>query len=463
MSGISYPGHFDVFSFQSFQVHMRKGYDTIHYICQERQDDRMSNRDWEQFGNDILKTVQEAIESCNYDKLNQNVGDAVNQVVDSVTKNVKHMADTMNQKTVNKAGGAPYDTPQYGQKNAADIQKANKQRPDFLLKRKELIRMPSKAGGILLSVFGFAGAAFCILLSIVALFASIVAGKLALPIMSLYTIIIVALILCLSIGFWGSSMTGRINRFKRYVKEVGQAEFCKISDMAKRIRKDEKYVIKDLEKMIKKGWFVEGHLDKQKTCLIVTNQMYEQYQQLEQRSEVQRIEAEKKRQQSENEQRKAQEAQELYRKTLSPEVQKVIEQGDAYVKKIRECNDAIPGVEISAKIDRMEMIVDKIFDRVEQNPQSVKDIRKLMEYYLPTTVKLLEAYAEMDAQPVGGENIETAKKEIEATLDTLNSAFEKLLDSLFQKKAWDVSSDISVLNTMLAQEGLKEDGLKKSV
>ena len=160
-------------------------------------------------------------------------------------------------------------------------------------------------------------------------------------------------------------------------------------------------------------------------------------------------------------QAKEQQNQDAYRKSLAPEVQKVIEQGDAYIKKIRECNDAIPGEEISAKIDHMEMIVDKIFDRVEQNPQCVKDIRKLMEYYLPTTIKLLEAYAEMDAQPIGGDNIQTAKKEIEATLDTLNTAFEKLLDSLFQEKAWDVSSDISVLNTMLAQEGLKEDGLKK--
>ena len=67
----------------------------------------------------------------------------------------------------------------------------------------------------------------------------------------------------------------------------------------------------------------------------------------------------------------------------------------------------------------------------------------------------------MDAQPVYGENIQTAKKEIEATLDTLNAAFEKLLDNLFQDTAWDVSSDISVLNTMLYQEGLHEDGLKK--
>lgn len=141
-------------------------------------------------------------------------------------------------------------------------------------------------------------------------------------------------------------------------------------------------------------------------------------------------------------------------------MQKVLEEGDAYVKKIRACNDAIPGVEISEKIARLELLTDRIFDRVEQNPGSVSDIRKLMEYYLPTAIKLLEAYEELDAQPVAGENILSSKAEIEATLDTLNVAFEKILDSLFQDTAWDVSSDISVLNTVLAQEGLKEKGGK---
>ena len=108
----------------------------------------------------------------------------------------------------------------------------------------------------------------------------------------------------------------------------------------------------------------------------------------------------------------------------------------------------------------METLVDRIFDRVEQKPDTVDDIRKLMEYYLPTTIKLLEAYEELDAQPVQGENIISSKQEIEKTMDTLNTAFEKLLDELFQDTAWDLSSDISVLNTMLAQEGLTEDGLK---
>ena len=124
--------------------------------------------------------------------------------------------------------------------------------------------------------------------------------------------------------------------------------------------------------------------------------------------------------------------------------------------RIRKSNDAIPGEEISAKIYHMEMLVDRIFDRVEQNPSSVKDIQKLMDYYLPTTMKLLEAYEELDRQPIQGENILSSKHEIENTLDTLNIAFEKLLDGLFQETAWDVSADASVLKTMLAQEGLTD-------
>ena len=76
-------------------------------------------------------------------------------------------------------------------------------------------------------------------------------------------------------------------------------------------------------------------------------------------------------------------------------------------------------------------------------------------------VLCLSTYADMDAQPVQGANIENSKREIEGTLDTLNRAFEKLLDELFQETALDVSSDITVLQTLLAQEGLTDDELTK--
>lgn len=210
--------------------------------------------------------------------------------------------------------------------------------------------------------------------------------------------------------------------------------------------------------MISKGWFRQGHMDGEKKCLILSNRAYEEYLQIETRRQQSKAEEPVKKEEKTQENTKEKDAK---NEKLTPEVQKIIDQGDAFIRKIHECNEAIPGEEISAKISRMEMLVDRIFDRVEENPQSVSDIRKLMEYYLPTTIKLLEAYEQLDRQPVDGENIQTAKREIEATLDTLNTAFEKLLDDLFQDTMWDVSSDISVLNTMLAQEGLKEDGIKK--
>ena len=102
-----------------------------------------------------------------------------------------------------------------------------------------------------------------------------------------------------------------------------------------------------------------------------------------------------------------------------------------------------------------------IFDRAEEHPEVIPDLKKMMDYYLPMTVKLLNAYADMDAQPVQGETILASKREIEETLDTLNLAFEKLLDSIFKDTALDVSSDISVLNTLLAQEGLTDDDFTK--
>lgn len=419
-------------------VHAEKTCDTILHMLgtiykQERQEDRMNSHDWERFGEDIRRTIQDAVEYGNYDRLNQTITNTVNQAADWVNKNVR------------SKGSSVYQYESY-------------QKQSYHRQQSELyeINTSSKVTGILLTVCGCLFGVPIFIWTVLVFIASIIAGKAGTG-LALTAFNSVFLSVFCFMAFKGITTLTRIDRFKKYVKEIGNAEFCNITDLAKRVGKSNQFVVKDIEKMIVKGWLRQGHLDTQKTCVIVTDQMYYQYLQLEKQKELQRKEEEQRLEK----QRNAQQGPSDSRKNLSPEVQKVIEQGDVYVRKIRECNDAIPGEEISAKIDKMEKVVDKIFDRIEQSPESVTDIRKLMEYYLPTTVKLLEAYAEMDAQPFGGENIQTAKREIEATLDTLNIAFEKLLDSLFQDAAWDVSSDISVLNAMLAQEGLKEDGLKK--
>ena len=141
-------------------------------------------------------------------------------------------------------------------------------------------------------------------------------------------------------------------------------------------------------------------------------------------------------------------------KNLTPECRELIEEGQRYIQHVHECNDRLPGDEISAKLDRLELVITRIFREAEKNPDVVSDLKKMMSYYLPTTRKLLDAYCELDEQPIRGQNIENTKKEIEVALDTINEAFEKLLDDLFETTAWDISSDISVLQTMLKQEGL---------
>ena len=125
-------------------------------------------------------------------------------------------------------------------------------------------------------------------------------------------------------------------------------------------------------------------------------------------------------------------------------------QGREMIEQIRRSNDKIEGGNL-CEDGPDGTIAKKIFEQVQEHP--LPDIRRLMNYYRPT-LKLLNVYEEFDSQPVQGENIRSAKQQIEATLDTINVAFENLLDKLFTDEVLDVSSDITVLETMLKQEGL---------
>lgn len=222
--------------------------------------------------------------------------------------------------------------------------------------------------------------------------------------------------------------------------------------------------------MILKGWFKQGHLDQQETSLIVTNQAYTQY--LEAQKEYKRRELEEKQKQQAlakqdskraSEKEASQKAASAREQELPEEVRTVIREGREYLRQIKESNDAIPGEEISAKISRLELVIERIFDRVEQHPDLVEELRRFMKYYLPTTVKLLKAYEELDRQEVQGPNIQKSKKEIENTLDTIHQAFENLLDSFFEDTAVDISSDISVMQTLMAQEGLLGGSMKEQM
>ncbi len=403
----------------------------------------MDNNEFDDLGKKIQDIIDNAINSNSYQELSHTINRTVNKAIDSGSEALK---SAMN--SVFEPGSDPefrkksytYQNPYYGRSRKAREQAAKKQTELLYGKTTgENLKgmMMAVSGGILLSGMGLGAMVLLIWMGLGH------SGALAAGVLGVMCAGAVGGGALLGAG---TKCLGRLGRFQKYIKVLGDHTYCNFQKLAQTVEKTEKFVKKDVIRMIDKGWFLEGHVDAQETCLITSNETYAQYQETQKQLELRKQEADPKVQLEEN---------------MSPEAQDVLKKGNEFLVKIRQSNDAIPGAEISAKISRMELIVQKIFERAGEHPEVIPDLRKLMDYYLPMTVKLLDAYEDMDGQPVQGENITSSKKEIEDTIDTLNLAFEKLLDSIFRDTAWDVSSDISVLHTVLAQEGLTEDDFEK--
>lgn len=432
----------------------------------------MGYNELDELGDKIQDIIDSAINEKNYQKLSQSINQTLNKAIDSGSEALKsalnHTAG--DGKYTNYRTGSSYD---YRQNRSWDFQKTGNRQS----KQKDTVRQQNKTqetnmalylpstgikvkgilktvfGGILTGTFGIAaitvgalGLGFGV--------NGMVGGSVALAVFAAASGIL--------LGQGYTSLTG-LSRRDKYIKALGSHTYCNFQQLALAVGKPVKFVKKDIRRMISKGWFLQGHVDGQETCLITSNETYDQYvstqKQLEERkrqeTELLREEQAREKTRQEAEQRDKKNAR------ISLEVQQVLDKGNDFLDKIRRSNDAIPGEEISSKISRMELIIAKIFERAKAHPEIIPDLNRLMDYYLPMTVKLLNAYEEMDSQPVQGENITSSKREIEETIDTLNIAFEKLLDSVFEDTAMDVSSDISVLNTVLAQEGLTEDELTR--
>lgn len=149
-------------------------------------------------------------------------------------------------------------------------------------------------------------------------------------------------------------------------------------------------------------------------------------------------------------------------RTGNEELDRMIADGQAALKEMRRLNDSIQDETISAQIDRLEAISGKIFRQVQKEPRQLPQIRKFMSYYLPTTLKLLRAYEELSHQGVQGENISGTMERVRSMMGTIVTAFERQLDSLFGDQALDISTDITVLENMMAREGLSDDPIHRS-
>ncbi len=143
--------------------------------------------------------------------------------------------------------------------------------------------------------------------------------------------------------------------------------------------------------------------------------------------------------------------------TGNPQVDKLIKDRDNAIGEMRRLNTLIENEKISDQINDLEYTTTKIFDYVISSPEKTDQISKFLNYYLPTTIKLLNTYSKMNDQGIKGENISTTMKKVEETLDMIVIAFRKQLDTLFAGEALDVTADITVMENLMKTEGLARD------
>ena len=226
----------------------------------------------------------------------------------------------------------------------------------------------------------------------------------------------------------GMLMTRQLRRFSRYLLVMGEREAVPVDELARTLGYSPRRVVKDLQSMIDKGYFGgKAYLNLELGYIFRSSGADAAFRQ-----------------------RMEEAAQQQQEKAAPP---KEAEEGySGILRNIRRTNDRIADPVLSAKIDRLEVITAKIFKAVEEDPKKAARIDTFLNYYLPTTQKLLNSYAEFEAAGVEGENLRQAKQRIESTMDSIVKGFEHQLDELYKADALDVDTDIRVMEHMLKRD-----------
>ena len=301
----------------------------------------------------------------------------------------------------------------------------------------------------------------------------------------------------LGLAVFGQSDKKREERYRRYLAVIGGKSPIALSEIAARSNERIETVEKDLQTMIDMGYFgLDTYIDHARHCIMLdgvddlnwkqataassaqgkagdmhinvedfvktASDIFHTVQD-EVKKEIKKDSAASRRSQRAETAQRSQQATKPEPETAQPQSAAKPGQEDQFARtlsQIRELNDRIADKEISAKIDQIEAITARIFGIVRKKPERIGEIRKFMNYYLPTTLKLLDSYALLEEQGIEGDNITASKQQINQIMDTLIKSFEKQLDQLFSSQAMDISSDIEVMENMLAADGLKDSDFK---
>lgn len=397
----------------------------------------MSNQDWTDIARNISESVQRAVDTQDFSQLNKAVQDGLNAATRTAGRTVNDFKRSFN------TPPRPRPQPNVRNRQASGYRQAPQrpavQKSSAAVTKMEKTAKLKKITGLVLTIAG----SIVLFPLLLAALIDFISGQGAIG--------FVASLLFAPILIWGlirmyngKTIEDKVKRYRLYQLAMGNKQFITIAELAKFTEQDEETVAKDLLEMLSKNMYEEGHLSLDKKYFFTSNEMYQHYVNLPPvPASDQPLKSQAKVDQEKN------------------EVSELVAQGQDYIRQLHHYNDLILDTKVSDELDKMELILNKIFAYVEEHPESAGETAKLMKYYLPTTMNLLDSYRKLSTQPVQGENILKSIKEIEETIGTLNKAFERLFDNLYQDQSMDIASDISVLNSMLAQEGLTGEEMKQ--
>ncbi len=416
----------------------------------------MDHKQWNNSKREFKQSMKESMRTGNFRGMDHEIGSVVNDTVDLAIDEVKKAIGSIQgpgsnnrwennspkqYKTYNNMGkkqDVPTQRPYYMNTG----RRYNKQQPKNSI---SFAHNPiGKVSGIIYQIFGMIGSISLGTAIVVLAIIGLATGSLfnfTLPIGIMMPFFLGSMVL----ESRGSGLRNRYKRFLKYLHIIGNRHFVKLYEMTELSDTSYKFLVKDLRKMIRIGMFPQASLDTDRGMMYLSRAGYEQYRYLSEESES-----------------KMQEEKEPQMEEVQNESAAVVSMGQDYVRRINDLRVKLKDEETVAKIIHMEAVLTKIMEYITKHPDQKDEVRRLMDYYLPTTIKLLTAFYDFEQQPIQGDNIVSTKDEIKGTIDTINLAFEKLLDQLFKDIAWDISTDISVLETMLAQEGLTNKGINKS-
>lgn len=399
--------------------------------------DNDNRRDGEDIGERLRKVISDTAKSLELDKLNQTVIDAIGSALDEAGDQLARRREKL--------------------ENARWRRQMNSGAGEAFARKPLEIRVNwrGKVSGILLTVFGSIGMGIFGLAALAPLAVVITSPDNQMGWWSLGMCIVIAA------GFGGMlaqgiSQNGRVSRLKQYIGELKRRDkpYCKIEDLSRSCAKRLKFMKKDLRKMLRLGMLPDARMDEKEEWLMLDAETYRQYELS--RQSLRQQEGEEKREIKEG--KKSQE--ELQNKDPGPEeetpVEKAVRQGEKYMAALDKLRDSMAEEPVAKKLVHLNAVLKSLFETLKKHPKQLPDLEKFMDYHLPATVKLVTTYYEFTLVEFPGENIKEAKGQIEQTLDTINRAFEKLLDDMYEDTAFDVITDAAVLENMLAREGMTE-------